>query len=316
MTAASTSRRAVRRPADRVKISVPATTANLGPGFDALGLALSLSNDFTVARLGPGKDRTLGGGTCANLPDGPNVFHQAMDHLYALARRKRPGVEVKIDGRVPLGRGLGSSATAVVGGLLAANALLGEPFTVEDLLGMATEIEGHPDNVAPALLGSLTASVMTPSGVLVHVYRPHACWRFAALVPGYELPTHEARKAIPKTIPHADAVHNLTRVPFIIEAIVDGDADILGSVMQDRLHEPYRKKFIRGFDEIRAAGLRGGAPAVYLSGAGPTMAALCAGEAIAARVARAMSRASAFDPDRATLILKPDLKGAKVKILG
>lgn len=308
--------RSTRRPAQRVRVSVPSTTANLGPGFDSLGLALALSNDFTVTRLDRGKDRTLGSGTCAGLPDRPNVFHEAMDQVCNLVGRKRPRVEVMIEGRVPLGRGLGSSATAVVGGLLAANALLGSPLSAEELLGLATELEGHPDNVAPALFGSLTASVMTRDGVICHVYRPHASWRFAALIPGYELPTREARKAIPKTIPHADAVHNLTRVPFIIGAVVDGDADILARVMDDRLHEPYRKKFIEGFDRIRAAGLRAGAPAVYLSGAGPTIAALCPGEEVATRVARAMKRAADFDPDCSTLVLKPDLKGARVRILG
>lgn len=303
-------------PANRVKVSVPATTANLGPGYDTLGLALDLSNEFTVTRLGREDDRTIGRGTCEKLHGGANVFHEAMDRIYRMARRKRPKVQVEIDGKVPIGRGLGSSATAVVGGALTANAMLGSPFNAEELIGPVAEIEGHPDNVAPALFGSLTAAVTTPQGVIVHVYRPHTTWHLAVLIPSFELPTGEARKAIPKRVPHADAVFNLTRIPFVIDAITEGDSDVLHRIMEDRLHEPYRKKFIKGYDRIRVAGLRAGAPAVYLSGAGPTLAAFCAGKSIAERVRKAMSRAASFDPNHKSMVLKPNLKGARVRVLG
>jgi homoserine kinase len=152
--------------------------------------------------------------------------------------------------------------------------------------------------------------------VIVHVYRPHPSWLLAVLIPGFELPTREARKAIPKRIAHADAVFNLTRLPFVIDSIVDGDADVLHRVMDDRLHEPYRKRFIEGFDRIRVAGLRAGSPAVYLSGAGPTIAAFCQGGPAAERVRKAMSRAAAFDPNHQALVLRPHLKGAQIKPLG
>lgn len=311
-----TPRRRKQDPANRVKVSVPATTANLGPGYDTLGMALDLANDFTVTRLGREADHTIGRGTCEDLHGGTNIFHDAMDRIYRMARRKRPNVQVEIEGRVPIGRGLGSSATAVVGGALAANAMLGNPFHAEELLGPVTEIEGHPDNVAPALFGSLTAAAMTSAGVIVHVYRPHPTWHLALLIPSFELPTSEARKAIPRRIAHADAVFNLTRIPFVIDAITEGDSDVLHRVMEDKLHEPYRKKFIKGFDRIRTAGLRAGAPAVYLSGAGPTIAAFCPGPSMAERVRKAMSRAAAFDPNHTSMVLKPNLKGAQFRVLG
>lgn len=302
-------------PGTTIRVSVPATTANLGPGFDSLGMALDLANEFTVTPVGKAGDSTVGRGTCESIRGGHGVFFDAMDLVYDIARRKRPGVHVEIDGKVPIGRGLGSSATAIVGGALAANALLGDRFAAEDLIGPVAELEGHPDNVAPALFGSLTASVMLESGVITHIYRPHSSWRLALLIPGYELPTHESRKAIPKNIPLRDAVFNLTRVPIIIDALVEGDADILRRVLDDRLHEPYRKKFIKGFDEIRHAGLRAGAAAVYLSGAGPTMAAICPNQAVAERARKAMSRAASFDPAHTSLVLKPQSGGARVRRL-
>jgi homoserine kinase len=303
-----------KKPPTAVRIAVPATSANLGPGFDSLGLALDLLNEFTVRTVGRKEERVVGRGTCQGLADG-GLFFRAMERVYALARRKRPPVEVTIQGRVPLGRGLGSSATAVVGGGLAANALLGDPFSPDELLGVMTEIEGHPDNVAPALFGGLTASAVVDTGVIVHAHRPDPGWLLALLIPSYELPTAEARKAIPRMIPHKDAVYNLTRLPLVIDAIVEGDADVLGRVLDDRLHEPYRKKFIKGFDAIRRGGVRAGATAVFLSGAGPTMAAFCRGQAVAERVAKAMDRASAFDPSHTTTVLKPRLRGAHVRLL-
>lgn len=298
-----------------VRVSVPATSANLGPGFDTLGIAVELTNEFTVTRLDADFDRIHGEGTCAGIVDGGGVLFEAMDRVCELANRKRPTVEVMIQGRVPMGRGLGSSATALVAGALAANALLGNKFTPEDLISPLTELEGHPDNVAPALFGALTASVMTGEGVLVHAYKPHADWRIAALIPSYQLPTSEARRAIPAEIPLKDAVFNLTRVSFVIDALVEGDADILSAVLSDRLHEPYRKKFIRDYDAIRDAALHAGAAAFYLSGAGPTLAAFCQGERAAERVRRAMSRAAVSDPAHEAVILMPRRKGAQVRAL-
>lgn len=299
-----------------VKVSVPATSANLGPGFDCLGIALNLMNDFRVEVKAQGEDEFIGTGTSAGVGAGPNLFTTSMDAVYRAAKRKRPPVLVRAHGRVPLARGLGSSATAIVGGVVAANALLGGRFAQEDLLQIATEVEGHPDNVAPALLGSLTASARTEEGVITHVYRPHRDWRVVLLIPSYELSTSKARRAIPKKIPHTDAVANLSRIPLLIDALVAGDANELRLVMGDRLHEPYRKKLIEGFNEIKAAALKAGAGGVYLSGAGPTIAALCLGEKAAKKVARAMAKASKkIDPKHETLVLRPRSRGAILRIL-
>lgn len=300
----------------KVKVTVPATTANLGPGFDCLGMALDLHNEFVVERLASHPTVVEGHGTCAGLTDPDNLFVWSFQHAFKKAGGVAPAIRLDLYGNIPLSRGLGSSATAVVGGLLAADTFLGQRFTGAELLEQATEIEGHPDNVAPALLGGLTASVKTSRAVLSRQYRPHRDWRVALLIPSYELSTKAAREAIPKEIPHGDAVFNLARVPFILDALVQGDARELSLVMEDRLHEPYRKNLIRDYDPISAAAREAGAAATYLSGAGPTIAALCLGHTTAEDAAAAMlDAARAADSGAKSVVLRPHSTGADAIIL-
>lgn len=306
--------------ADEFVIRVPATTANLGPGFDCLGMALDLCNDFAF-RVGGGSPGGLTGqGTCAGLETGEdNMVHRAMERVREVAAargrgavRALPPVRISVTGRVPVSRGLGSSATAIVAGVVAAGRLLGARVKPEDLLLAATIEEGHPDNVAPALLGSLATSVWPGGRVISRVSTPHPSWRLALLIPGYELSTKKARAAIPAKIPHRDAVFNLTRVPAVVDALERGDARDLRDVMEDRLHEPYRRGLIRGYDEIRAAATEAGAAAVYLSGAGPTMAAFCKGQARARRAAQAMAEAVRnMDFPAEAITLRPRPTGAE-----
>lgn len=294
-----------------VIIRVPATTANIGPGFDGLGMALNLFNDFTVRPAN--RNKISGTGTCEGISGADNVFFDAFRLVCKRAKEKAPPVEVTVDGGIPVARGLGSSATAIVAAVHAANTLLGRPFDLRELLNFATEEEGHPDNVAPALLGFLTASFISPAGVVARKFKPNSRWRVALLIPDYPLETEKARRAIPRTVPLDDAVFNLTRIPFVIDALEDADAAELRLAVQDRLHEPYRKKLIRGYDDIRRAAERAGAAAVYLSGAGPTMAALCLGEDAANRAGAAMADAVAGKRfTSAWVVLKPWPRGAEV----
>jgi homoserine kinase len=296
-----------------VRIRVPATSANLGPGFDALGLALNLFNEFRVAPAA--RNWIEGRGTCGGILGGGGIFFSAFRRAFKAADARAPKVEVTVEGRVPVARGLGSSATAIVAGVLAANAFLGSPFSVAELVSLAAQEEGHPDNVAPAILGGLVAAMMEDDRTLARRYRPHSRWRVALLIPEYPLSTDKARKAIPKKIAHRDAVFNLTRVPFVLDALVRGDGEQLSLAVRDRLHEPYRRKLIRGYAAIRESATKAGAAAVYLSGAGPTMAALCLGMAAAERAARAM-RWAVRDEDFAVeaAILRLSLTGASVRI--
>lgn len=274
------------------RIRVPATTANLGPGFDCLGMALNLYNEFHVMRIEKGPSVITGGGLCEGLSTTENIFFDAFNRLFKLARTKPIPVHVHVEAEIPMARGLGSSATAIAAGVLAANLMLDHRFTMDQLLLEASREEGHPDNVAPALLGGLVAATFTGDHVVVHHADPHSKWRLAVLIPSYELATEKARRAIPKTIPHKDAVFNLTRVPLVMECLIRGRHEDLRVVLDDRLHEPYRKKLIRGWDAIRAAALDSGAASTFLSGAGPTIAAFCWGDATARKVATAMGEAA------------------------
>ncbi len=254
-----------------VRVRVPASSANLGPGFDCLGLALNLYNTLE-AREG---DRlvivTEGDGAQYIPSDESNLTYQAMRRVYDEAGRKCPGLFIRQVNNIPLSRGLGSSAAAIVGGLVAANALLGGPMGSMELLRLATAIEGHPDNVAPCLLGGLTAAVA--DGDRVHCARalPDARFAFAAMVPNFDLSTKKARQALPESYSKADAVHNVGRAVLMFAALQQGLAGELREASQDRMHQPYRKGLIPGWDEVNAAAYEAGALAVCLSGAGPTV---------------------------------------------
>lgn len=296
-------------------IRVPATTANLGPGFDCLGLALELYNDFKIIPFEKGPSVIVGRGACAGLQGAENIFFAALRRVCKMAGAKPMPLRVEVDGRVPMARGLGSSATAIVAGAMAANRLLGDPLRPAELLLAMTREEGHPDNVAPAFFGGLTAAVDFGDRVLVKGEDLHPDWRLAVLIPDYPLSTEKARKAIPPKIPVRDAVFNLTRLPFIMDCLAEGWTEDLGPLLEDRIHEPYRKKLIKGYDAIRMAAREAGAAAVYLSGAGPTMAAFCLGARAAKRVSAAMlgvAKAKGFAAEAP--VLRPSRKGATIRV--
>ncbi|HPK02328.1 MAG TPA: homoserine kinase [Candidatus Sumerlaeota bacterium] len=296
-------------------IRVPASTSNLGPGYDCLGLALNLYNDFTVqVNRRPGARSTVTGrGRCAGIPAEDNPFVRAYAAVGEMAGADLPAVSVTVDGDVPLGVGLGSSAGGAVAGALAANALLGLPFTYEELIEPLVRVEGHPDNVTPSLLGGLTVSTATDAGPLTHVYQVAEAWRLAFLIPDYVVETTAARGALPSRVPLADAAFNLSRVPFVIHALVAGDGEMLGRVMEDRLHEPVRGKMIKRDKRIRRAARAAGACATFISGSGPAIGAFCLGQETAERVAEAMraeTEGAKFTAE--ALVLRPKRGGARI----
>jgi homoserine kinase len=295
-------------------IRVPASTSNLGPGFDCLGLALGLYNDFSVHVRTEGPNRLTGRGALeGRISAHDNPFLTAYARIGKLAGAQPPPVDVICEGAVPVGVGLGSSAAAAVAGALAANRLLGSPFATESLLEPLIEIEGHPDNVAPALLGGLALTAMTAQGPLVHIYRTAPSWRLALLAPDYDMPTEKARALLPDEVKRADAVFNLARLPLLLDALIEGDAPTLGLVLEDRLHERWRAKKIKRHDRIRRAALEAGAAAAFISGSGPALAAFCPGEAVAKAVLRAM-KAECEDAKFAVggMILRAESEGARV----
>ncbi len=247
-----------------ISYRVPATSANLGPGFDCLGVAVSLHNEFSLARSEQD--------ACPALSDGsPNLAWQSIEHYFRQIGEPRPALTLTQTVRIPLSRGLGSSASAVVGGLVTANALMGDRLDRNALLELATAIEGHPDNVAPALFGGCVLSVGTPL-LTVHLPWPPD-WQLVLAIPDFGLSTAKARAVLPASVPHTDARFTAARTALLVAAAHQGRADWLSEALQDKLHQPYRRALVRGYDEVEAAALAAGAHGLTLSGAGPTLAA-------------------------------------------
>jgi homoserine kinase len=274
----------------RVRVRVPATSANLGPGFDALGLALALYNEVTLEEA-DGVSVAVEGEGSGRLDEGAkNVVARGIALAFEVAGRPFRGARVRCVNRIPLSRGLGSSAAAWVGGLVAANAVMGEPLDREALLAAATRAEGHPDNVAAAILGGLAVSCADgPRVTAVSLPVPREI-EWVVLVPETESSTREARAVLPESVPRADAIFNVQRVSLLLAALGAGRSDLLALAMQDRPHRPYLLRFFPWGDAVATAGREAGALGCVLSGAGPSMIAAArprAGES----VVRAMERA-------------------------
>lgn len=252
---------------NKVTVRVPATTANLGPGFDAFGCALSLYTDVTFEETEAGLEIT----GCDEAFTGPdNLAYTAYCAVLGSLSEEVKGVKIHIDAQIPIGRGLGSSAALLVAGAMAANVLRGNRLSTQGLMNITNAMEGHPDNLAPAFFGGLTAS-MVDNGLPITVSFPlHPDWEILALIPEFELHTHFARSVLPAQIPRADAVYNLSHGAMVLKALELGDEKLLRNAMQDALHQPYRKKLIPDYDAIEGVVRTSGA-AFCLSGAGPTL---------------------------------------------
>jgi len=294
----------------RAHVRIPATSANLGPGFDALGLALALHNEV-VAEEGQGVTVRIEGEGAERLPrDGNNVVARGVKLAFEAAGRSFAGCALTCVNRIPAARGLGSSSAAWVGGLLAGNALLGAPHSKETLVSLAARAEGHPDNVAAAILGGLTVSCGTPEGVVAIALPVPASLAWVVLIPDVTSSTAEARALLPQAVPRADAVFNVQRVALLLASLQTARPSPLATALDDRLHQPYRLKLFPWLPAVAAAAREAGALGCVLSGAGPSLLAVVAGDG--GPVARAMeaalrkagvsgsARALAVDPKGAT----------------
>lgn len=253
-----------------MEAKVPATSANLGSGFDAVGIALSL---YAHIEMAPSEKTTirLTGPNTAGLPtDKTNLLYKIAQRLFAEAGVELPELDISVRSDIPLTRGLGSSAAAIVGALGAANALIGDPLPRDELFRMATRIEGHPDNVGPAVYGGIVAAVWDGERAAhLRIEPPEALTTLIA-VPAYELPTHQAREALPRTYSREDTVFNLSRAALLTAALSNGRLDLLADAMRDRLHQPYRAPLVPGLDKVLREAPLHGALGAALSGAGPT----------------------------------------------
>ena len=256
----------------KVTVRVPATSANCGPGFDTLGLACNLYNYFTYELIDQGLSLKIEGEGTEKLKAGKNnlaflSFYKVWDMIVG----SKTGLSVIMSNNIPLSRGLGSSSTAIVAGLVAANHLTGNTLSKNEIVQLATEIEGHPDNVAPAILGGMTISYVDNGRASSLKFLPLKPFKLVAVVPDMPLATSLARRAIPKTVPHQDAVFNTSRAALLVGAMLTGDYQHLAAGLDDRLHQPYRAHLIPGMEDAFKAAVNNGAFNAIISGAGSTL---------------------------------------------
>ncbi len=265
----------------KVTVKVPATSANLGPGFDCLGIALPLYNEITV-------EETVmpGSGVEINIiednetfdilsvpKDNNNLAYKAIELLYNFIGQTASDIKITIKTNIPVARGLGSSASVIVGGLVAANELLGRPADMAVLLSIASEVEGHPDNVAPALFGGFCLSSLEDDGSVAYskIEWPDN-WKLTVLIPDYELDTRIARSVLPENISIKDSSFNIRKCAMIIDAVYRKDSEMMKKALKDKLHQPYREKLINGFKDLQDfLDNKDDILGCVISGAGPTI---------------------------------------------
>ncbi|MEH2023415.1 homoserine kinase [Nostoc sp.] len=259
-----------------ITVTVPATTANLGPGFDCIGAALKLYNEFKFTRLEEGGLTIYATGTEAERvqTDESNLLYQAFVKFYQHIEQTPPTVKIEIKLGVPLARGLGSSATAIVGGLIAANQLEGATLSQSQVMELAIAMEGHPDNVVPALLGGCRLAATSGAGWEICDVPWHKDIVPVVAIPDFELSTSKARGVLPTEVSRADAIFNTSHLGLLLRGLETGNGQWLKTALQDKLHQPYRKALIPGYDALNIAAVSAGAYGMVISGAGPTLLAL------------------------------------------
>ncbi len=295
-----------------ISVRVPATSANLGPGYDAVGLALTLSMRISLDRAPAPAIEVYGTGADL-IPRGPDhPAYRAASFVAEIVGESDAHFHLVQENAIPPTRGLGGSAAALVGGAVAANDLFGGQIAAPDLLNLVCELDGHPDNAAPALLGGLVIGTLTPGGVSAVRLEPRDLKAVVA-VPDFAVSTTAARRALPEQVPHRDAVFNVGRSGLLLGSLATGEYELLRVAMQDRLHQPYRSHLVPGLEDVIEAALANGAYGACLSGSGPTVLAFAA-EEHAPEIARAMQ--TAFEARRVAAkswALDIDLAGARVE---
>lgn len=294
----------------KIRLKVPATSANLGAGFDAMGIALTTYCYATFRATSGGLKIT---GCPEEYRGEDNMAAQAFRAVEDRIGAPHSGVEIEIDSDIPVARGLGSSAVMLVAGAFAANEIYGRPLSQAQLLEVTTAIEGHPDNLAPAIYGGLCASIAEPGKLPVSAhYRVSDDLKFVALVPDFPVSTAEARKALPAQVSFKDAVFNISRLSLLPRAFETADMELIAASLDDRLHQPSRARLINGYEQVRARALQAGAAGVVISGSGPTV--LCVMKADAAgEFAARMERALAdMENHWECLVLDCDRAGARI----
>lgn len=318
-----------------VIVKIPATTANLGPGFDCLGLALNLYNYVSLEKSKAFKIDIIGEGKEDISREKCNIVYQCIQAVVKNAYEKKgfqerikkskeggkhsftkedfETLQITLRNNIPPARGLGSSSSALVGGALGANYLLGSPLTNREILRIITKIEGHPDNILPAFFGGLVVSTQLDDGeILWSKTTVNPQWRYVVVVPDFQLTTEKSRSVLPEKVPFSDAAFNLGRLSLVVEGFLKEDISLLGKVMDDRIHEPYRRDLVPGLKEILETLRRERFPAA-LSGAGPTVMAIVEsdeeGESLGRRIQEIFLK---YEVASSVKVLLPNNSGAEV----
>lgn len=254
------------------KVRVPASTANLGPGFDCMGIALKLYISASFEQIDSGVEINILDESRAYLPTGENnLILRSMNAVYKKAGKLFDGIRVTVDSKIPVTRGLGSSSAGIILGLVGANHLLGDRFSNDELLYMACEIEGHPDNVTPALLGGFTVSFSEKNKIIYSKTDINSDIKFAAMIPDFYLQTKKSRATLPHLVTLKNASYNISRASMLALALSKGDFNLISHSLRDKLHQRYRFPYIKSGEFIIRAARRFGSLGGYVSGAGPTI---------------------------------------------
>lgn len=291
----------------KISLQAPATTANVGPGFDSLGCAFQLYNKYTFELLDEG---LVIDGCPEEFCNQDNLSYVSYKKAMEYMGLEVGGIHISLsETNVPVSRGLGSSATMIAAGVFAANALHGYKMDGKDLLKVANMIEGHPDNVAPALFGGFTASFLDGDEPYTIKYDINKKLNFCAIYPDFQVSTHDARAVLPSSVPYEDAIFNGSRVAVLLKALEIGDESLIKLSLNDRLHQPYRKELIDEYDKVKEIALdKCGACGFFISGAGPTLMCISTDENIKEKLD---AHLQGLNHKWTTISLKADYEGVK-----
>lgn len=297
----------------KVKVRAPATTANLGAGFDSLGAALKLYNYVEAEETDSGLFIEYTDPASAFLPtDEKNLVYKSMKYLFDAAGYRSCGLKLRLENNIPVTRGLGSSSACIVGGLIAANELCGKPFSKRELMCMAAKLEGHSDNSTAALAGGFTISVYENEDIFYYSHPVGEDLKFVLLIPDYAVTTKKARGTLPGQYSLRDVSFNISHAALTVAAILSGEYENLLCAVDDRIHEPYRKTFIEGYQKIHNRLKSYGALGTYISGSGPTMISLVEGDDAEGFMADMQEYMKKSHPTWQIMLAEVDNEGAKL----
>lgn len=292
-----------------VKVTVPASTANIGPGFDTLGLALNLYNEYIFEEI----DKGLVIEGCPEIYNNKdNLVYMSFVVTAKKLGKKVKGLKISMNTQIPISRGLGSSSACIVGGVFGANSFYSGGLSKDEMFKIAVMLEGHPDNIAPCVYGGLTASIVDKDKPYIMQYNISDKLKFCALIPNFETSTKEARKILPKKVAFSDAVFNISRVSVLLKALEVGDINIISIALKDKLHQIYRANLIHECDDVSEICIVDGSSAIFISGSGPTLMNITDNDKLPEIIKDGISK---LKYEWEIKLLETDKNGVKVEIL-